>query len=451
MQVILRDEDRGLIFGYTVTVKRKQQRGIILGIAIIVTVLLLVMGTAVATMGTGNLNTALVSLNTEKAYQVAEAGVALGVNDLRMSATAPITNGTIRTYRLASGDAAEVTFYHRDPADTASPKGCPVELPSGHYYVHSKATVNQTSQAGTARAAGCVCILGRDPNGLSQAFTVQELSFPQGEIGAFDRSGNLELTKEVIAATNRSTPGTFHFGNGSTPVVLKGDIQVPQSAVPSQVFSDPSGQSFLAGSVKSGVTSLTTPKIVAPQVALADTSTPGSPGHYDTLVLDRQVPFNGTYVVDRLVTEPGAKFMVPIGAAVTIYVRKWEQNSPDPIFYNSNSANHLKIFYAPTVGSERPTLRLPVNSDSFSLVAPEANVELLPMNRGKAYGSVAAYFLKIAEPNNSPAKFYYDPVADQPLLQPPSSRVITSESGGSNFDEVLVEFTPVTVLGHQRF
>ena len=102
-------------------------------------------------MGTGNLNTALVSLNTEKAYQVAEAGVALATNDLRMSAKAPIANGTIRTYRLASGDAAEVTFYYRDPSDTTSPTGCPVELPTGHYYVHSKATVNQASQAGTAR------------------------------------------------------------------------------------------------------------------------------------------------------------------------------------------------------------------------------------------------------------------------------------------------------------
>ncbi len=441
--------------------KRRAQKGMVLGITIIVIVLLLVMGTAVATMGTGNLNTSLLQLQSERAYQVAEGGIELAINDIRREGSnceLTLNNVATRTYTLHNGDQAKVTVYTRKATDASSPSGSPVEIPKGYSYIVSQGLATSESRILAQKTAGAMCCVNNSPLGTSQAFCVEELVAPQiGLISAMDLRTNTELNGQAVVATRTTAAGKLDFGLTPAAVVISGNVRIPDGGDASTILKYANGHTFAnGGSFQSVVSPFNQPKTNVPQ--LPPQTQPANsfsgllpPGHYSSLKVDSSMKLGGEYVIDNLTTEEGAVLSVDAKTAAEMHIKNWNQNSSSPVFANKSSANHLRLHYNPA--SPANELNLPINSLPLCLVAPNAEVRLI-LTSGKGFGSICARKLTVERGNNTAAaKFYYDPLAAQPVqMNNPSQQQLNTFSNSQVTAEIgITDYRSVFVTGRQRF
>lgn len=433
----------------------------VLGITIVVVVLLLVMGTAVATMGTGNLNTSLLQLQSERAYQVAEGGIDLAINDIRRegnSCELTLNNIATRTYTLHNGDYAKVTVYTRKSTDSASPSGSPVEIPKGYSYIVSQGIATSESRTLAEKTAGAMCCIGNSPLGTSHAFHVEELLASQvGLISAMDLKTGAELKGQAVVATRTTAPAKLDFGLAPGAVVLNGNVCIPDGGDASTILKYANGHSFVnGGAFQSVVSPFNQPKTNEPQ--LAPQSQPGPTfsgilpsGHYSSLDISSSMSLKGEYVIDKLSTKDGALLSVDESAAAEVHIKNWVQNSSTPVFANRSSANHLRVHFNPD--SSATELNLPINNFPLCLIAPNAEVRLV-LTSGKGFGSICAKKLTVERDKNAEsAKFYYDPVAAQPVqMNNPIEH--SSNSGGNpeiSAEIGIPDYRSVFVTGRQRF
>ncbi len=435
--------------------KRLARTGMIMGITIIVVVLLLVMGTAVATMGTGNLNSALVQLHSERAYQVAEAGIELAINDIRRegnNCSLTLHNVGIRSYTLHNGDLARVTVYTRRQSDATSPSDSPVQIPKGFCYLVSEGQALSDSKILGEKSAGAMCQIGHSPRGLSQAFQVvdQFSAINLDLISAMDLASSTELPGRLLLSTRAGTPNSLGFELKDNAINVNGNIGVP-SGTDFNSFSQ-KGHHFLNGGSFQTVTPSSIQKkieqpLLAPQVQ-PDQSFRGilPSGHYSALEISNSVELSGEYLVDTLNTKPGARLVVSASNAAELYVKNWIQTSHEPVFGNGSSANHLRVYYSPP--DKSPALSLTLDEQPLSLVAPTAKLHLT-LKSPNAFGSIYANSLVIESAvKGRKSSFYYDPLAAQPvqhnLAETSTNPQIRPEIG-------IPEFRPVFVTGRQRF
>ena len=426
--------------------KPRGKRGMILSIVILILVLLVILGTSMASMGISNLNTALSQHNSERAYQVAEGGLVYAYSDISMAnlyvsgTSGPLQ--TAATYPIGDSRAAVEIFDNSLSIIPNQPAGCPVMIPAGYIYLVSTGKLGGSP---VERKAGAMICLGGGGS-MSLAVNCCQMQMDQGQLMAWDIKGNSQVTGESVVSTNTSTAGSVMLGAVS-PVVVSGAVLLPSGAAQT-VLSGAEGSNYSfsgpSSGVRYGTSNYNFPKIDTPSLAaLGALSFPGGTlpsGHYTNLVLTGSTTLLGPYVVDNLTLDPGGQ-IVPDGVGGTqLYVKnQLTILNPSPsALYNDGSSNRLKIYYE---GTSALTLNLGSLSH-LCLVAPK--VSQLNVNASDlAACALAAQKIKIT--TSTPTdRFCFDPTAAQPIER----AAFTTPGAG---DRMIPGFKAVTVIGRQRF
>ena len=460
---------------------RKQRRGMVLSLTIVVLVILLVLSTAVTSMGTANLNQALSLLNGERGYQVAEAGLGYAYSDLSMGRLSLVPGPGFlpnKTYTLSqslSQDQAFVEIYDNSSGATPNPPGCPTTIPNGYMYLVSTGRLMSNGNVATSRKVGAMVCLGGG-GGMSYGINCRELTVDQGILTAWDLNTNAEVSGYIVAASNTTSLATGPVKLADSPgktLDCRGNLLL--SAGVSAAVVEGNYTFSTGGHIQNFASALSFPRITVPTLPTKPAgNTPASlqplpSGHYAALNVVNTAQLSGRYVVDNLVMKPGGHLAVPQGNTVQLFVHNFDLTQADagPLFTHRGSSNHFKVAYD---GNSPRTLSLDTNAH-LSLVAPHADVTVNASDL--TIGSLAAknLVLNMASPT---ARFCYDPTAAQPPVaqssqaQPPQPPIVPpsmngpqTQSGGSTNaastantnspDSIIPGYRAVTVVGRQRF
>ena len=411
--------------------------------ALVVLGVILVMGVAVATMGTGNLSVAYQQSNGERAYQVAEAGIHYAVLEIGNGTVSGYKEKTYRVPQSETRDDARVQFFVNKTGSAATFEGCPVEVPPGLIYVLSTGRAKSDGRNVIAqKKVGALISEEPGPTGGYGIYARDVKILGPGELAALASDGTVS-TSENVVATNSLVPGSIEVVDAN----VEGYAVVPPGA-PDQV---------LVGSVSKGLvrkaSPLNFPKVDVPAPPRQADATVSAglviPGHYRNLTIAGNAFVNGTYVVSNLTIKPDARLELgeTRGGAVELYVLdKLSLPANQVVFKNPKGSNRMRLFFL-----NEQVLEMRLDTDSaVTITAPKTDLTLKVV-AGRPKGAVAARHVTLQLAAGT--KYLLDLAAK---LTPYEDTAADRDQGSTNRDrppppENELDMNSPTVLGRQRF
>lgn len=231
---------------------RAQRRGLALTTTLMAMVVLFLVGATMVTLGSSNLALANSQANSERAFYVAEAGLAMAMSEVAGSVGDPALSNEVKDGVLQNSPTSDSWHaeLYKGPATVPDTQ---VQVPTGYWYILVSGTAR--SGANTARATARVgALVTRTTGGNYQLGALIKSNFELngGRMVGWDKVDGGEVSGRDLFALLTEEPGQGKVKGAESEVDGKAFVQ--ESTDPNQIMNYTAGAA--PSDVLGGVTAL---------------------------------------------------------------------------------------------------------------------------------------------------------------------------------------------------